>query len=205
MKKYQIVATVAALGFSGMAFAHGGDTTLIHGCINNSTQVTRVVAPNASCPSGQTARHWAKQGPQGPSGDVGIAGPAGPAGADGGQGPQGPVGPQGPAGAGLTLVDANGVVVGPVGDFFPIDVNALFTHMGKTYLLNHIPVSGTQATSSKRYITSDCSGEAYDLLETRDTFPSIIDTKTYGDGVVYELDVPQAEAAATGAGPAPSG
>lgn len=41
--KYQIGLVVAALGFSGTTAAHGGDTKLIYGCVNNSTQVARAM------------------------------------------------------------------------------------------------------------------------------------------------------------------
>lgn len=45
---------------------------------------------------------------QGPAGQPGQQGPAGPA------GPAGPVGPAGQSGGGARIVDANGVLVGPV-------------------------------------------------------------------------------------------
>jgi len=71
----------------------------------------------AQGPAGQTGATGA-QGPkgdagiQGPKGDAGAQGAAGPAGAQGPAGPQGPMGP--PGGPALTLVDANGTVVGTI-------------------------------------------------------------------------------------------
>lgn len=82
-------------------YAHGGNPNLVHACIRNSTQVVRIVAPNANCPAGETARHWSIAGPTGPRGPAGATGPAGPqgvAGTDGVDGVNGVDGAPGPKG-----------------------------------------------------------------------------------------------------------
>ncbi|MDZ4341523.1 MAG: hypothetical protein U1E51_03695, partial [Candidatus Binatia bacterium] len=39
-------------------FAHGGDTTLVHGCVNNFLSTVRAVGPNTTCNNLETPRHW---------------------------------------------------------------------------------------------------------------------------------------------------
>jgi hypothetical protein len=97
--------------------AHGGNTTLIHACVNNTSGEIKIVGANSNCPSNFRALDWNIQGPagqQGPIGPVGPVGPVGPQGLQGEQGPQGEPGPQGlqgiqgPAGiSGLEIVQVN--------------------------------------------------------------------------------------------------
>lgn len=49
--------------------AHGGDTSLIHACIDAS-QVMKLSAADQECPAGETPLHWAIQGPPGPTDPV---------------------------------------------------------------------------------------------------------------------------------------
>lgn len=105
-------------------------------------------------------------GPQGLPGAVGPAGPAGANGADGAVGPQGLAGPQGPAGrdgvsgvgggSGLSVVDANGLFVGPLLDGGNV---ALKTDTGFTraFLLGRY----FQRLEQLAYTTPDCTGTPY--------------------------------------------
>ena len=105
---------------SALVWAHGGNTALIHACVDNKNGSIRVIAPTGVCKSSETALDWnivgpagpiGAQGPMGPMGPIGLQGPAGAQGVAGEQGPQGVVGatgPEGPQGAqgpaGLALV-----------------------------------------------------------------------------------------------------
>jgi len=100
--------------------AHGGNTALIHSCVNNTSGEIKIIAATANCPSNYRPLDWSIQGPagqQGPIGPVGPVGPVGPMGPQGLQGEQGAQGEpglqglqgiQGPAGiSGLEVVQAN--------------------------------------------------------------------------------------------------
>jgi hypothetical protein len=85
----------AVLVTSTVIYAHGGDGSLIHGCINANGGLRIVGAPgygnpSTACGGGETAVDWGQTGPPGPAGSAGPAGPPGPA---GGVGPPGPAGP----------------------------------------------------------------------------------------------------------------
>ena len=97
-------------------------------------------------------------GPAGPAGATGPAGPPGPTGATGLQGPAGPTGPQGPAGVGaLELVDANGVVIGPM-----IDINYVVFEIGGTKIAAYTIFGEFYSNNIALYFTSiDCSGTQY--------------------------------------------
>jgi hypothetical protein len=92
-----------AAGLAGLASAHGGDSTLVHGCVNVSSnprgQVTVYSLP------GQTGPGNGLPGPSGTCGTLGLlldwsgAGGSGAAGATGPTGPTGVTGPSGPTGA----------------------------------------------------------------------------------------------------------
>jgi hypothetical protein len=97
-----IVATLATTA----AFAHGGDRSKVHACINKETRRVRIVGPNKPCKAGERARHWA------------IRGPAGPAGADGADGADGATGPTGPSGGPTGPTGATGAT-GPMGETGP--------------------------------------------------------------------------------------
>jgi hypothetical protein len=89
-----VAPTLTVMGHAGV-----GGTTQVHACVDPTTKVlTRAPSRKAAkCPVGQTALHWAKQGPKG---DTGIKGePGDPGGPKGDTGAQGPVGPQGDTGA----------------------------------------------------------------------------------------------------------
>jgi len=72
-------AAVAAVGAvllgATLASAHGGGTSLIHGCRNNFTGVLRIVGANDNCFAWETALDWTQDG-GGPSGPSGPTGPA---------------------------------------------------------------------------------------------------------------------------------
>ena len=79
---------------------HGGigGTDVIHACVVNTSKIMKLGKSTASakCATGETAVHWAKEGPAGPAGPKGDTGAQGPAGDPGG--PQGDTGQRGPAG-----------------------------------------------------------------------------------------------------------
>ncbi len=56
------------------AYAHGGNTGAIHSCVNNASGIVRIVGPNDSCRSNETATDWSIQGPPGPPGPPGSPG-----------------------------------------------------------------------------------------------------------------------------------
>ncbi len=78
--------------------AHGGETTRIHSCINNSSGTIHIVGADGACNSNEMAVDWnieglpGPAGPDGPQGEPGSQGPIGPVGPQGLQGPQGPSG-----------------------------------------------------------------------------------------------------------------
>src|SRR5215212_8040191 len=81
-----------------LASAHGGNTALIHSCVNNTSGEIKIIVATANCPSNYRALDWNIQGSagqQGPIGPVGPVGPIGPQGSQGEQGPQGLPGQQG--------------------------------------------------------------------------------------------------------------
>lgn len=47
------------------AYPHGGDTTLIHACVDTQNTL-KYSAPDLECAAGETAVHWSIQGPPGP-------------------------------------------------------------------------------------------------------------------------------------------
>jgi hypothetical protein len=96
---------VGLLAGGAIVYAHGGDTSKVHACVNFNTGGGRIVgAPTDSgfvgsasslCGSGETPVDWSAagaqgaQGPPGPEGPTGPAGPAGTAGAAGTNGTDG--------------------------------------------------------------------------------------------------------------------
>jgi len=87
MRSLALVLTLLAAPLLPLlAEAHGGDASLVHACVHQSSAQVRIVGPNDNCKSQETAAHWSTAGAPGPQG------PAGP------QGPQGPQGPAGPSG-----------------------------------------------------------------------------------------------------------
>ena len=67
-------------------------------CVATRGGAMRMVAPGASCKSGEVKVRWNVKGPQGPVGPVGAQGEQGPQGVPGQRGPAGETGPQGPQG-----------------------------------------------------------------------------------------------------------
>jgi hypothetical protein len=63
---------------AGLALAHGGDATAIHGCVEKEGKAVRILAapgigdPNQACKSNETAIDWSQTGPQGPPGISGY-------------------------------------------------------------------------------------------------------------------------------------
>ena len=88
------------LGLAGAtpaAYAHGGNTSLIHGCVNKNNGTLRIIAATGTCTSKETLLDWNIAGPAGPAGATGATGPAGP--------PSPPV---------LAVYDVNNTFVGDV-------------------------------------------------------------------------------------------
>ncbi len=93
-KRLALVAAAAAIAIatSVAAWGHGGDPALVHGCVQQSSRIVKIVGADEACPPSYEALDWSITGPPGP------AGPAGPAGPQGPEGPQGPAGPSGVSG-----------------------------------------------------------------------------------------------------------
>jgi hypothetical protein len=90
-----IGGVAAALVTTTVIHAHGGDGSLVHGCINANgglriTGAPGYGSPSTACAGGETAVDWSQTGPPGAAGAPGVAGPAGPTGAIGPPGPAGP-------------------------------------------------------------------------------------------------------------------
>ncbi|MBZ0169140.1 Serine/threonine-protein kinase pkn1 [Candidatus Methylomirabilis lanthanidiphila] len=120
MGRQIVFALSAAVGIglalvAGAAWAHGGDPSRIHACVNNESGTVQIIATTGTCRQGWASLDWSitgSQGPQGLQGPAGADGAQGPVGPQGPQGLQGATGPQGPAGpTGVT---------GPAGPAFPI-------------------------------------------------------------------------------------
>jgi len=59
------IAIGGNLWLAGSGEAHGGDPSVIHGCVQKSTGLVRIVAANESCRDTETALHFGGQAPQG--------------------------------------------------------------------------------------------------------------------------------------------
>ncbi|HMH48880.1 MAG TPA: hypothetical protein VK548_01510 [Candidatus Acidoferrum sp.] len=46
------------VGITPMVYAHGGDPTLVHSCVNKSSGEVRIVGASASCKNNETAVDW---------------------------------------------------------------------------------------------------------------------------------------------------
>jgi hypothetical protein len=130
------VATTGAVALMSCALApavsaHGGDTSLIHSCVNNNSGVVRVVGAGVTCKAGETPLDWAQQGVPGPQGIPG---------------PQGPTGPAGPAGA----VDVHFTSQGPGPGFVS----------SSTFISLDLP-AGSYVVTAKTYISSAAYGGCY--------------------------------------------
>jgi parallel beta-helix repeat protein len=49
-----------SLGLAGQLYAHGGDTTMIHSCVNNSSGTVKFVGSNDACKTNETPVDWEK-------------------------------------------------------------------------------------------------------------------------------------------------
>jgi hypothetical protein len=79
-----LTVATAAFGLGVYTSAHGGDTSRIHGCVDNRTGAIRIVGATQNCtPSKETALDWNIAGPTGPQGIRGPEGPQGTAGVPG--------------------------------------------------------------------------------------------------------------------------
>lgn len=58
------IAIGAILWVAESGEAHGGDPSVIHGCVPKSTGLVRIVAANESCRETETALHFGSQAPQ---------------------------------------------------------------------------------------------------------------------------------------------
>jgi hypothetical protein len=149
-----LIVGVIAAGLAGIVSAHGGDSTLVHGCVNLSTgsggargQVTvyslpgmtgpgsGLAGPFSVCGTAGLALDWdgtiggGAPGPTGPAGGPGPVGVTGPIGEIGPAGPTGGGGPAGPTGRGGATGPAGSTgpagATGPVGSTGPIGATGL--------------------------------------------------------------------------------
>ena len=58
--KWLVVLNVVLLSLVSvtLASAHGGNTSLIHACVSNSSGEIRIVCANSNCPSNSRALDW---------------------------------------------------------------------------------------------------------------------------------------------------
>ena len=100
--------------------AHGGDSSLVHGCVRDEIGLVILIGEDETCPTNWTARDWETQGPVGPPGSTGsqgARGDSGPVGSRGSAGPAGPAGAQGDKGdTGLAGPPGSTGSQGPKGD-----------------------------------------------------------------------------------------
>ena len=59
-------------GVTPMVYAHGGDPTLIHSCVNKSSGEVKIVGANASCKNNETAVDWPVASAPAPAGGGSI-------------------------------------------------------------------------------------------------------------------------------------
>lgn len=94
-----LVSAVTAIAVGGIALAASpNEPAVIHGCVNTTTGMLRVVGEDDGCRSTEMPISWNREGPPGAVGPVGPQGPEGSEGPAGAQGPQGEPGPAGPQG-----------------------------------------------------------------------------------------------------------
>jgi hypothetical protein len=110
-----------AAGLAGLVSAHGGDATLVHGCVSTNSnprgQVTVYALPGQSGPSNGLAGPTGSCGALGTPLDWGVIGPAGPQGLPGPSGITGLGGPSGPSGVpGPRGPSANTIIGGTIRD-----------------------------------------------------------------------------------------
>jgi hypothetical protein len=151
----------AAFGLGVYMNAHGGDTSRIHGCVDNRTGTLRIVGANQNCNAGkEAALDWNIAGPARPQG---VQGPAGPQGPQGVAGPIGPTGPAGPPGVGSPRVlnglgSDIGVLMGP-------DRVLVTLFDGRKKLANVTRDAVVQAGSLDVYFTSEaCDSTALVII-----------------------------------------
>src|ERR1044071_4922396 len=98
--KWLVVLNVILISLVSVTYvsAHGGNTALIHSCVNNTSGEIKIIAATANCPSNYRSLDWNIQGPAGQQGPIGLVGPIGPVGPVGPICPQGLQGEQGPQG-----------------------------------------------------------------------------------------------------------
>jgi len=85
MRLSTVATVLAVLALPTIASAHAGnnDPNVVHACINNNSNIVRIVGVSGSCLPPETPAHWDIQGPQGVPGTNGINGINGTNGIDG--------------------------------------------------------------------------------------------------------------------------
>jgi type VI secretion system Hcp family effector len=147
MRVPQLVATIAAaavivVGAGTLVLAHGGDTSLIHSCVNHEGDI-RIISAGAVCKQNEVALDWNNTGPIGATGPKGTDGAAGPAGA------AGPTGPAGVAGR-----DGRDGLAGAKGDTGPQGL------AGKSGAADEIVVGQLSATATVDGVITGGTGTA---------------------------------------------
>jgi hypothetical protein len=72
-KMLSVIIVTALVAYAvTMALAHGGDTTLIHTCVNNSSGTIKIIASDRECANNETPLDWNPSGVVGTSGGGGI-------------------------------------------------------------------------------------------------------------------------------------
>jgi len=60
-----VVLLTISLSFAVMAYAHGGDTTRIHSCVNNSSGQIKIVGASVPCKTNEHSLDWNQEGSAG--------------------------------------------------------------------------------------------------------------------------------------------
>jgi hypothetical protein len=167
------LAGLAWLAF--LAASAAAAEPVIQACVQRSSGDARIVPPGQACRGNETALQWNVTGPPGAPGPAGGPGPAGP-----------------PGPAFFEVVDAAGVVVGPVvsldGNLNPL-VGLRAGGRGFVLTLYQGALLGDDAAY---FATPDCSGEAY-LQRSTSALPSAV----VGPGHRVYVDVGQAPVSLT--------
>jgi hypothetical protein len=154
----------AVLSGAASLYGHGGDASLMHGCIDKKKGTLRIVAPSGACTTKETAQDWKIAGAAGPTG------PTGAGGAGGATGPTGATGATGPARPLSKVVDQNGAFVGdvifgyhPAGSdplFNSVQVYLAFLGDPTIVLRSDTGLNGLTA-AQVHYESTDCSGTPF--------------------------------------------
>jgi hypothetical protein len=133
-----------ALGLVTLGWAHGGDPSLVHSCVQKSSGQTRLVQPDDVCRGTEVAVDW----------------PASAA----------PVGPAATPPAFLNVVDSNGHVVGPVISLNGLDA-VVGVKVGGSVIVLQLIGQQLVGYDFAWFAGAGCTGQAY-VQQSQATLPN---------------------------------